>query len=89
MKQIRTSINKLGPTRTRILQLLAQLGPCSFATVRDELDLSEGNVWQHARTMQRDGLITADRRLAGKSTLTTYTITPAGRAMLGAAERAA
>jgi DNA-binding MarR family transcriptional regulator len=71
-----------GATRAAILRALSVEGPLSFAEVKEILHLTDGNVSQHAKAMERDGLITVSKRFEENKPLTTYRLTEKGWAAL-------
>ena len=86
MKQSRTSINKIGPSRLRILSALAETEALTFSDVVD-MGFTYGNVSRLASGLERAGHITITRTFEGTRRCTTYTITSAGRAVLRAMVR--
>ena len=67
--------------RLSIMTLLAARGPWSFQELKGELDMSDGNLITHLRTLQKEGYVQEDKTTALNSDRprTTYEITSKGR----------
>lgn len=69
-----------GLTRGRILGFLrASDGRGTFAQVKTCLNLTDGNVTQHAKRLKTLGLITIKRTIQGNYSRTEYALTESGR----------
>ena len=65
--------------RLAIMSLLAASPQLSFTEMRDTLNMTDGNVTAHLRTLHEAGYIAVTKAFQGGRPLTTYTLTPAGR----------
>ena len=70
------------PHRLRICALLVPSAGTDFATVRDELGLSDSALSKHLRTLTTRGYTRLDRAARDGRQVTTVVLTPAGRAAL-------
>ena len=61
--------------------LLAARGPWGFQDLKGELDMSDGNLISHLRTLAKEGYVREDKTTAldSERPRTTYEITSAGR----------
>ena len=65
--------------RLGIMSLLAAAPQLSFTEMRDTLNMTDGNITAHVRTLQEAGYIAVTKAFQGGRPLTTYAVTPAGR----------
>lgn len=67
--------------RLSIMTLLAARSPWSFQDLKSELDMSDGNLISHLRTLAKEGYVREDKTTAldSERPRTTYEITSAGR----------
>lgn len=65
--------------RLAIMAMLAATPELSFTELRDTLDMTDGNLTTHIRTLQEAGYVAVVKSYHNNRPLTTYTITPAGR----------
>lgn len=65
--------------RLAIMSLLAASPQLSFTEMRDTLNMTDGNVTAHLRTLHEAGYIAITKAFHGGRTLTTYSLTGAGR----------
>ena len=65
--------------RLGIMSLLAATPQLSFTEMRDTLNMTDGNITAHVRTLQEAGYIAVTKAFQGGRPLTTYAVTPAGR----------
>ena len=65
--------------RLGIMSLLAATPQLSFTEIRDTLNMTDGNITAHVRTLQEAGYIAVTKAFQGGRPLTTYAVTPAGR----------
>ena len=65
--------------RLGIMSLLAATPQLSFTEIRDTLNMTDGNITAHVRTLHEAGYIAVTKAFQGGRPLTTYTVTPAGR----------
>lgn len=70
--------------RLGILAIAHQARRVEFRYLRDNLELSAGNLSQHLGVLESAGLITIEKGYAGKRARTWVSVTKAGRAALAA-----
>ena len=69
--------------RLAIMSLLAAAAQLSFTEIRDTLNMTDGNITAHMRTLQEAGFVAVTKSFAAGRPLTTYSMTPDGRAAFG------
>jgi DNA-binding MarR family transcriptional regulator len=65
--------------RLAIMSLLAASAQLSFTELRDTLNLTDGNLTAHIRTLQESGYVAITKTFQGSRSLTTFSLTPHGR----------
>jgi DNA-binding MarR family transcriptional regulator len=70
--------------RLGILTVLSEVRECRFATLRDELGLTDGNLNRHLRILEEAGLLQAIKGYEGRRPCTWLRLTRQGRAALRA-----
>ncbi len=65
--------------RLAIMSLLAAAPQLSFTEIRGTLNMTDGNLSVHIRTLQEAGYVAVTKSFQQRKPLTTYTLTPAGR----------
>ncbi|MEI6342474.1 MAG: transcriptional regulator [Verrucomicrobiota bacterium] len=65
--------------RLAIMSMLAASPDLSFTEVRDALDLTDGNLMSHVRTLQEAGYLAVTKAYQEARPLTTLALTKAGR----------
>ena len=65
--------------RLAIMSLLAVSPQLSFTELRDTLNLTDGNLTAHVRTLQEAGYVAITKSFEGARPLTTFSLTPKGR----------
>ncbi len=65
--------------RLAITSLLAASPQLSFTEIRDTMEMTDGNVTAHLRTLHETGYIAVTKAFQEGRPLTTYALTPAGR----------
>jgi DNA-binding MarR family transcriptional regulator len=73
------------PGRLEILAALAAEGrraPVEFVRLRERTRLTDGNLACHAKRLQSAGLVAVDKRFRDGKPVTSFVLTPAGRAAL-------
>jgi DNA-binding MarR family transcriptional regulator len=65
--------------RLPIMSLLAASTGLSFTELRDELDMTDGNLSMHIKTLQEAGFVSVTKSYSNQRPLTTCALTPAGR----------
>ena len=66
--------------RLPIMTLLAANAELSFTEIRDTLQMTDGNLSVHLRTLQEAGYVAITKSFHERRPLTTCSLTPAGRA---------
>ncbi|SFQ33338.1 Winged helix DNA-binding domain-containing protein [Amycolatopsis arida] len=70
--------------RLAILAVLAEATECTFAALRDQLELTDGNLSRHLRVLEEAGLVELRKTFAERRPRTYLRLTRAGRAALRA-----
>lgn len=70
------------PGRLEILTALAAGERQEFVSLRDRTRLTDGNLASHAKRLRAAGLIAVDKQFRGGKPVTSFALTPAGRAAL-------
>ena len=65
--------------RLAIMSLLAASPQLSFTEMRTTLNMTDGNLTAHTRTLQETGYISVTKSFQGGRPLTTYSLTKEGR----------
>jgi len=65
--------------RLAIMSLLAASPQLSFTEMRDTLNMTDGNLTAHMRTLQEAGYVSVTKAFQGGRPLTTYSFTAQGR----------
>jgi DNA-binding MarR family transcriptional regulator len=65
--------------RLAIMSLLAAAPQFSFTELRDTLNLTDGNLTAHIRTLQEAGYVAVTKTFQGSRPLTTFALTPSGK----------
>ncbi len=65
--------------RLGIMSLLAATPELSFTELRDALNMTDGNVTTHIRTLQEAGYVAVTKSFQGGRPLTTCSLTASGR----------
>ena len=65
--------------RLAIMSLLAASPQLSFTEMRDTLNMTDGNLTAHMRTLQEAGYVSVTKEFQGGRPLTTYSLTAQGR----------
>ena len=65
--------------RLAIMSLLAASAQLSFTEMRDTLNMTDGNLTAHMRTLQEAGYVSVTKEFQGRRPLTTYSLTAQGR----------
>ena len=66
-------------TRLAIMAHLAVVEETDFLTLKQLLNLTDGNVSVHTTILEKKGLITSEKSFVGRKTRTVYKITRPGR----------
>ena len=65
--------------RLAIMSLLAASPQLAFTEMRDTLNMTDGNITAHARTLQEAGYVSVTKAFDGGRPITTYSLTPQGK----------
>ena len=65
--------------RLAIMSALAGTAELSFTELRNTLDMTDGNLTTHIRTLQEEGFISVAKSYQNNRSLTTCSLTKAGR----------
>ncbi len=65
--------------RLAIMSMLAATPELSFTELRDTLAMTDGNLISHMRTLQEAGYVTTSKSIANNRSLTTCSLTAAGK----------
>lgn len=65
--------------RLAIMSMLAASPELSFTELRDALEMTDGNVTAHLRTLHEEGYVSLTKSYQNNRPLTTCSLTPAGR----------
>lgn len=65
--------------RLAIMSLLAASPQMSFTELRDTLNLTDGNLTAHIRTLQEAGYVAVTKSFQGSRSLTTFSLTTHGK----------
>lgn len=69
--------------RLGIMSMLAASSHMSFTEIRDSLDMTDGNLTAHMRTLHEAGYVAITKVFQGGRPLTTYSLTARGRKAFG------
>ena len=70
--------------RLGILAMLSEASECTFTTVREELELTDGNLSRHLRVLEDAGLVEIRKGYDGRRPCTWLALTRSGRKALRA-----
>jgi len=65
--------------RLAIMSMLAASPELSFTELRDTLEMTDGNLTTHMRTLQESGYVSIAKSYRNRRPLTTISLTPTGR----------
>jgi DNA-binding MarR family transcriptional regulator len=65
--------------RLAIMSMLAASAELSFTQLRDTLEMTDGNLTTHMRTLQEAGYVSITKSYRNRRPLTTVSLTAAGR----------
>ena len=65
--------------RLAIMSLLAATAQLSFTELRDTLNMTDGNLTAHMRTLQESGYVSVTKEFHGGRPLTTFSLTSSGK----------
>ena len=67
------------PGRLAIMSMLAASPELSFTELRDMLEMTDGNLTTHLRSLQEAGYVSIAKSYRNRRPLTTVSLTPGGR----------
>ena len=67
------------PTRLQIFAYLYQHGETPFSEIKDDLDITEGNLSSHIQKMEDAGAVRVEKQFVDRKPQTTYQLTDEGR----------
>jgi DNA-binding MarR family transcriptional regulator len=67
------------PVRTRLLAHLVSIHSCSYTSLRDKVNISDGNMTTHIKVLLSNDYITMEKEFVDNKPKTTYMITKKGR----------
>ncbi len=70
------------PARLAVMAMLAGGGEIDFKRLRDELELTDGNLSSHLRKLEEAGYVSCSKGFLGRRPRTSYTIRAKGRSAL-------
>ena len=73
-----------GPIRLGIMTSLQVDGALDFTTLKKRLEVPDGSLNLHLKTLEESGYIRSHKAIIGLRPKTTYTMTPVGRKALAA-----
>jgi DNA-binding MarR family transcriptional regulator len=81
VKDIILNLNKILESRVRlgIMSLLAVNESLNYNTLKEMLNVTDGNLASHIGALDKEGYIKIKKKFIGKKTNTTYTVTEKGR----------
>ena len=68
------------PTRLQIFAYLYQHGETPFSEIKDDLDITEGNLSSHIQKMEDAGAVRVEKQFVDRKPQTTYQLTDEGKA---------
>ncbi|MFO7573536.1 MAG: transcriptional regulator [Bacteroidales bacterium] len=80
MKHIISNLNKAFENRVRlgIMSVLMVSEEVDFISLRETLDVTDGNLASHLRALEDAGYLLSEKRFLGRKPNTRYIITPEG-----------
>lgn len=81
MKEIIHNLNKAFDNRVRlgIMSVLVVNDWVEFTTLREVLELSDGNLASHISALEKEGYLEVRKQFIGKKPQTSYRVTQSGR----------
>ena len=79
-KNIIKNINEIFTTKIRLgaMALLVMETTLDFTTLKNRLEVSDGNLGSHLRVLEDAGYLRVDKKFVGRRPKTTYTVTDKG-----------
>ncbi len=81
MRQILAGLDRLLENRIRlgVMSLLMVRGEVDFNSMKQLLDVTDGNLASHLAALEREGYLRVRKEFVGRKPQTSYAITEAGR----------
>lgn len=81
MKEIISGLNKLFDSRVRlgIMSLLVVSESVDFNTMKEMLDVTDGNLASHLKALEKEGVVEVRKQFVGRKPNTSYVVTPFGK----------
>lgn len=81
MKELLDKLDKAFENRARlgIMSLLLVEPWVEFSTMKESLDLTDGNLAGHLKMLEEKGYVTFEKRFVGRKPQTSYSVTEQGR----------
>lgn len=81
MKDLISGLNKVFESRIRlgIMSVLMVNDSFDFNSLKEVLDVTDGNLASHLKALEEKGLVTATKKFIGRKPNTSYSITREGR----------
>ncbi|MFX1399100.1 MAG: winged helix-turn-helix domain-containing protein [Promethearchaeota archaeon] len=70
------------PVRLGIMTILVSLNKASFSYLKKELNLNDGNLFSHLKTLENSNYISVKKAFVDRKPRTTYKITEKGKKAL-------
>jgi len=80
MKDLISGLNKVFESRIRlgIMSVLMVNDSYDFSSLKESLDVTDGNLASHLKALEENGLIETKKKFVGRKPNTSYTITEKG-----------
>lgn len=80
MKEIISGLNKVFDNRIRlgIMSVLMVNDSVDFNTIKDLLDVTDGNLASHLKALEKEEIIEVRKQFLGRKPNTSYKVTPLG-----------
>lgn len=81
MKDIISGLNKVFDSRVRlgIMSVLVVNDSLDFNTIKDLLDVTDGNLASHLKALEKEEIIMVKKQFIGRKPNTSYNVTELGR----------
>lgn len=82
MKDLISNINKVFESRVRlgVMSVLMVNESCDFNSLKETLDVTDGNLASHLKALEEKGMIKVSKRFIGRKPNTSYSATESGKA---------
>lgn len=81
MKNIISGLNKIFDSRIKlgIMAVLSVNDHVDFNTLKEVLDITDGNLASHLKALEKNDLIEVNKQFVGRKPHTSYSLTPLGK----------